>query len=147
MDKDFDTWRREAVYSFSRIYKDSLAFDMAKVPKEIRVQLLQDEEYLAETRSLKAALYAKQLKTIEEVLDLEFSDTSKGSQAPEVLKALEMRDRLLFKDLNIDADESNALNIAFVALSREDYEALPTVEIVEGSNEGDFDPGKIDVKE
>ena len=38
------------------------------------------------------------------------------------------------EDLNVKKDETNALNVTFVAMSREDFEALDTVEINEGSN-------------
>ena len=45
-----------------------------------------------------------------------------------------MKQKLLLEDLNITKDDSNALNVTFVAMSKEDFEALDTVEINEGSN-------------
>ena len=44
-----------------------------------------------------------------------------------------MKNKLLFQDLMIDADESNALNISFTAMSKEDFEKLDSVEIFYGS--------------
>ena len=45
-----------------------------------------------------------------------------------------MKQKLLLEDLNINKDDSNALNIAFTAMSKEDFEALETVEINQGGN-------------
>lgn len=136
--KTYEEYKEEAIAAFSRIYKDSLAFDLARVPKEVRIRLLEDPDYTSETRSLRADLYAGTLKYINDVLKLEYSDPEKGGNASEVMKALEMRNKLLFSDLNIDADESNALNITFIAMRREDFEAEETVEIQEqkGNTDG-----------
>jgi hypothetical protein len=38
------------------------------------------------------------------------------------------------EDLNVTKDESNALNVTYIAMSREDFEALETVEVNEGGN-------------
>jgi hypothetical protein len=45
-----------------------------------------------------------------------------------------MKQKLLLEDLNITKDDSNALNVAFTAMSKEDFEALSTVEINQGGN-------------
>ena len=45
-----------------------------------------------------------------------------------------MKNKLLLEDLNVTKDDSNALNVTFVAMKREDFEALETVEINEGGN-------------
>jgi hypothetical protein len=45
-----------------------------------------------------------------------------------------MKQKLLLEDINITKDESNALNVAFVAMSREDFESLETVEVNHGGN-------------
>ena len=39
--------------------------------------------------------------------------------------------------LNVNKDESNALNVAFMALTKEEFDAIDTVEVNEGSNESD----------
>jgi len=44
-----------------------------------------------------------------------------------------MKNKLLFQDLMVDADESNALNVTFTAMSKEDFEKLDSVEIFYGS--------------
>ena len=45
-----------------------------------------------------------------------------------------MKNKLLLEDLNVNKDDSNALNVTFVAMSREDFEAQEVVEVVEGDN-------------
>ena len=45
-----------------------------------------------------------------------------------------MKQKLLLEDLNINKDESNALNVSFIAMSQEDFEKLETVEVNKGSN-------------
>lgn len=127
--RSYEQIKFEALEAYKGIYKDSLAFDLAKVGKADRMKLLEDEEYLAETKSIKASLYAKQIKIINNVINLEYSDTEKGNNASEVLKALEMRDKLLFKDLNIEADESNALNVVMIEMDREAFEKMETVTV------------------
>ena len=134
--KEYEDLRNRAIVSYGKIYKDSLAFDMARIDKDMRIRLLEDEVYIAETKAIKAELYAKQIKMLNEVLSGDYSDPDKGS-ANEIMKALEMRNKLLFNDLNIEADESNALNILMLEMSREDFMALPTVEVsLTGSNQG-----------
>ena len=45
-----------------------------------------------------------------------------------------MKNKLLLEDLNVNKDESNALNVTFTAMSKEDFESLETIEVHEGSN-------------
>jgi len=127
--RTYEQIKFEALEAYQGIYKDSLAFDLARVCKADRMRLLEDEEYLSETKAIKASLYAKQIKIINNVIDLQYSDTEKGNNASEVLKALEMRDKLLFKDLNIEADESNALNVVMIEMDKASFEAMETVTI------------------
>lgn len=128
--RTYEEMRQEAMLAFSRIHKDSLAFDLACIPKDTRIQLLKDEEYIAFTKKEKAELYAKQLQILKEVIDGEHSspDPTKGN-ATEMLKALEMRNKLLFADLNIEADESNALNIVMLKMGKEEFDSMETIEV------------------
>lgn len=124
----YEEMRDNAILCFAKIYKDSLACDMAEVPKEVRIRLLEDQVYLSATKKIKAEMYSKQLKLLQDVIDGQYSDPDKGN-ANEILKALDMRNKILFDDLNVDADESNALNITMIAMTREDFEKLDTVDI------------------
>ena len=49
-----------------------------------------------------------------------------------------MRNKLLFEDLNVTKDDSNALNVTFTAMTREDFEALSTVEVHQGGNSNEL---------
>lgn len=134
-DKEYKDIREVAIDNYRGIYKDSLAFDRCGLDKPMRTRLLQDPVYLKATRALRAEMYFEQITTIDDII----TDTrgEKDSSATK-LKALEMKQKLLFQDMMLDADESNALNIAFVAMTREEFEKLETVEISEGSAETDL---------
>ena len=127
-ERSYEEMREDALLAFSKIYKDSLAFDLAGIPKEARIKMIDDEFYLSSTKRAKADMYAKQLRILGDVIEGQHSDPDKGN-ATEILKALEMRNKLLFNDLNIEADDSNALNIYYLAMNRDDFEKMGTVEI------------------
>ena len=105
------------------------------MPKDIRIRLLNDPYYISKTKALRASLFAQQLETLDAVLAGAYGNPDKPTdQSATVLKALEMKQKLLLEDLNINKDDSNALNIAFTAMSKEDFEALETVEVNQGGN-------------
>lgn len=127
--RTYEQKREEAILKFRGIYKDSIAFDRCRLDKATRTLLLQDEEYLTATRAMKADMYYEQITVIDAVIDDVRSDKDNSATR---LKALEMKQKLLFQDMMIDADESNALNITFTAMSREDFEKMDTIEIFKG---------------
>lgn len=127
--------RDKVIEQYRILYKDALAMDICKVPKDVRIRMLEDPEYIAETKAIKAHLFVEQLETLDNVLAENYNHSEKGTDVSGViLKALEMKQKLLLEDLNITKDESNALNVSFIAMSKEDFEALDTVEINAGSN-------------
>jgi hypothetical protein len=133
--KEYEELRDKVVSKFRILYKDALAMDMCEVPKDIRIRLLDDEVYLTKTKAIRASLFAQQLETLDAVLAGAYANSEKPTdQSATVLKALEMKQKLLLEDLNITKDDSNALNVTFVAMTKEDFEALSTVEIQEGGN-------------
>jgi hypothetical protein len=135
--KSYEDYRTMAIMNYKKVYKDSLAFDMAKVPKDFRLILVEDDVYLTDTKAIKAELYAKSITTLQEVIDGDYAEDGKDPTG-NLLKALEMRNKILFNDLNIEADESNALNITMVELSREALSMMETVEVsISGSNDAD----------
>lgn len=134
-DITYEKLREDVIKQYRILYKDALAMDICKVPKDVRIRMLEDPEYIAETKAIKAHLFVEQLETLDNVLAENYNHSEKGTDISGViLKALEMKQKLLLEDLNITKDESNALNVAFVAMSREDFEALDTVEVHEGGN-------------
>lgn len=134
-DVEYEELRDKVITKYKILYKDSMAMDMCEVPKDVRVRMLQDEYYITKTKAIKASLFAQQLETLDAVLAGSYVNTEKPTDTSgTVLKALEMKQKLLLEDLNVNKDETNALNVAFIAMSKEDFEALETVEINEGSN-------------
>ena len=130
-EKEYQDLRSKVIQKYKVLYKDSLAMDICEVPKDVRIRMLQDEVYLSKTKAIKANLFVQQLETLDSVL-------ADAEQSTTVLKALEMKQKLLLEDLNVTKDESNALNVTFVAMSKSDFEAMETVEINEGGNSAEL---------
>lgn len=136
-DKTYEELREEVIKKFGIVFKDSVAMDACKVPKDIRIRMLEDPEYIAETKALKANLFVEQLDELDNVISGAYDNSEKGSdRSATVLRCLELKQKLLLEDLNINKDESNALNVAYIAMSKEDFEALETVEVNKGGNNG-----------
>lgn len=132
---EYEELRQKCIDKFKILYKDAVVFDYCEVTKDIRIRLLNDPIYISKTKALRAGLFAQQLETLDAVLAGAYGNPEKPSdQSGTVLKALEMKQKLLLEDLNINKDDSNALNVAFTAMSKEDFEALDTVEVSQGSN-------------
>lgn len=133
--EQYEELRDKVISKFRILYKDALAMDMCEVTKDVRIRMLDDPYYQTKTKAIRASLFAQQLETLDAVLAGSYANTEKVTdQSGTVLKALEMKQKLLLEDLNITKDDSNALNVTFVAMSREDFEALSTVEVNIGGN-------------
>lgn len=133
--QEYEELRQKVINKYKILYKDALAMDLCEVPKDIRIRLLDDEVYITKTKAIRANLFAEQLETLDAVLAGSYANAEKPTdQSSTVLKALEMKQKLLLEDLNITKDDSNALNVVFTAMSKEDFEALSTVEVHEGGN-------------
>jgi hypothetical protein len=134
-EKTYEELRTEVIEKFRVVYKDSVAMDACKVPKDIRIRMLDDPEYIAETKAIKAHLFIDQLEELDRIVVGTYDNSEKGSdRSATVLRCLELKQKLLLEDLNVNKDESNALNVTFVAMTREDFEALETVVINKGGN-------------
>ena len=131
---DYEKLRDKCIEIFKIVYKDSLAFDYNEVPKDVRIRLLEDPIYIAKTKAIKAGLFIEQLNILDGVLAGAYQGEKSTDQSGNVLKALEMKNKLLLEDLNVTKDESTALNVTYIAMTREDFEALETVEVSEGGN-------------
>lgn len=131
--EDYEELRSKVISKYKILYKDTLAMDACKVPKEIRIRLFTDPEYLAQTKAIKALLFADQLEYLNSVLAGNYAEEGKDNSAT-VLKAIEMRQKILLEDLNVIKDDSNAVNVTFMSLKKEDFEALDVVEVNKGSN-------------
>jgi hypothetical protein len=135
---DYEQIRDKCIKTFGKLYKDTPVFDYCEVDKQTRLRLQQDPVYIAKTKALKARLFLDQLDTLDNVLAGSYQGEKPTDMSATVLKALEMKNKLLLEDLNVNKDDSNALNVTFTALSREDFEALDTVEVNKGSNNAEL---------
>jgi hypothetical protein len=134
-EKTYEELRTEVIEKFRVVYKDSVAMDACKVPKDIRIRMLDDPEYIAETKAIKAHLFIDQLEELDRIVVGTYDNSEKGSdRSATVLRCLELKQKLLLEDLNVTKDESNALNVAYIAMSKEDFEALDSVEVNHGGN-------------
>lgn len=130
---EYEELRDKVISKYKILYKDSLAMDACEVPKEIRIRLFEDEVYLAKTKAIKATLFEGQLNILNGILAGVYAEEGKDNSAT-LLKALEMKQKLLLEDLNVVKDDSNAVNVTFMSMNKEDFESLDVVEINEGSN-------------
>ena len=131
--KEYESLRDKVISKYKILYKDSLAMDACEVPKETRIRLFEDEIYLAKTKAIKATLFEGQLNILNGILAGVYAEEGKDNSAT-LLKALEMKQKLLLEDLNVVKDDSNAVNVTFMSMNKEDFESLDVVEINEGSN-------------
>lgn len=137
-EKEYEDLRDEVISKYKVLYKDSMAMDMCEVPKEVRIRMFEDPYYISKTKAIKAMLFANQLETLDNVLAGTYANSEKPTdQSANVLKALEQKQKLLFEDLNVNKDDSNALNVTFMALTPEEFNAIETVTVNEGSNASD----------
>lgn len=136
--KDYEELRDRVISKFKILYKDSLAMDCCEVPKDVRIRMLDDIYYINKTKAIKANLFAEQLDILNGVIGGSYSTEDTKDRSQTILKALEMKNKLLLEDLNVTKDESNALNVTFVAMSKEDFESTDTVEIFEGGNSAEL---------
>lgn len=137
-DEEYEQKRKQAIEQYNVLYKDTLAFDLIKADKALRVRLLQDPIYQQETKACKASLFVGQLQVLDQVLAGKYAEAGKDQSAT-ILKALDMKNKLLLEDLSINQDDKSAMNITFTAMSKADFEALGTVEIYTGSNGATID--------
>lgn len=134
----YEELREKVISKYKILYKDSMAMDMCEVPKEVRIRMFEDPYYISKTKAIKAGLFAQQLETLDTVLAGGYANSEKPTdQSATVLKALELKQKLLLEDLSITKDDSNALNVTFMALTPEEFNAIETVTVNEGSNASD----------
>ena len=135
---EYENLREKVISKYKILYKDSMAMDMCEVPKEVRIRMFEDPYYISKTKAVKATLFAQQLEILDGVLEGNYANSEKPTdQSANVLKALEQKQKLLFEDLNVNKDDSNALNVTFMALTPEEFNAIDTVTVNEGSNASD----------
>ena len=131
----YEELREQVIKKYKIIYKDALAMDICEVPKDVRLRMLEDPYYISKTKAIKAGLFVEQLEQLDGIVSGKFDNSEHPTdRSAVVLRALELKQKLLLEDLNVTKDESNALNVAFIAMTKEDFEALDSVEVNHGGN-------------
>ena len=134
-EQTYEELRSDVIDKFKIVYKDAVAMDACKVPKDLRLRMIDDPVYIAETKAIKAHLFIDQLEELTNIIAGTYDNSEKGSdRSATVLRCLELKQKLLLEDLNVNKDESNALNVAYIAMTKEDFEALDSVEVNHGGN-------------
>lgn len=134
-EQTYEELRSDVIDKFRIVYKDAVAMDACKVPKDIRLRMIDDPVYISETKAIKAHLFIDQLEELSNIIAGTYDNSEKGSdRSATVLRCLELKQKLLLEDLNVNKDESNALNVSFIAMTKEDFEALDSVEVNKGGN-------------
>ena len=134
-EKTYEELRSDVIDKFKIVYKDAVAMDACKVPKDLRLRMIDDPVYISETKAIKAHLFIDQLEELSNIIAGTYDNSEKGSdRSATVLRCLELKQKLLLEDLNVNKDESNALNVAFISMTKEDFEALDSVEVNKGGN-------------
>jgi hypothetical protein len=159
---------RNCVAAYARTYNDKLALDYNQVIGKMRALVLDDAEYKKQTRGIRARRIIEEAEELEELAalargedaladedDPDKYDTRPGSKKGKKsaadkdeinLRFKVAQERRIFLNLNAnaeEADESEALNLFFVPVTREEAERLDTVE----ANDGDGDSGSALVDE
>jgi hypothetical protein len=131
--QEYENLRRACIASYGTLFKDSLVFDYNRVGKADRIRLLEDEVYITETKALRAGLFKNQVDILDAVIAGTYAGNEGKDQSQVILKATEMKQKLLLDDIGINDDVKNALNIVYTNMNKEDFENLNTVEIEEGN--------------
>lgn len=122
----YEELRQECIDFYNSVYNDELAFDANKVDKATRAKLLNDEVYLKETKAISARLFRSQVNKLKSLSE----DTGiEDRQASVRLKALDMLNAMIFKNLDAAPDEREALNVKYAPMTEEELRVLPTVEV------------------
>lgn len=131
---EYEKLREQCIDKFKVIPKDQIVFDACEVPKEIRLRLLDDAIYISKTKAIRANLFIDNIRILDKAIAGTFAGGKDTDQTGNVLKASEIKNRILFDELNVNKDDANALNVVFTAMNKADFDALDTVEVNEGSN-------------
>lgn len=137
--EEYEKLRDRCIAAYKSLQKEMVVFDYCEVDKDVRIRLMNDPYFVKKTKALHAGLFKEQLDTIEKVLAGVYSNPEKPQDTSgTILKALEMKQKLLFIDLDANKDDSNALNVTYTAMTKEDFEALDTVTVHEGGNSAEL---------
>jgi hypothetical protein len=146
----FRTLVHNCIETYSELFNDKLSLDYNEVTGKMRTLILNDEEYIQKTRSLRAKQILEEKAEINELANIArgnknslIDDPRGGDDDDGIDKDMinmrikimqEKRTLLGLNKGNDEADETNSLNIFFIPISREETELLETAEILKEDN-------------
>lgn len=163
----FRTLVHDCIAAYEKLPNDGLVLDYCKISdRKLRVMILNDPEYKAETRNIYARQKFEELEDLEHLEDLAAGKDGKDDDHYELrdgkkekitsvdkdvlnirLKTAQMKRELRAELSNLPGDnEKDTVNFMFIPITREEFEKLLSVEIHHGTNDADFD-ALIGVKE
>lgn len=128
----YEEIRQACIESFKYLYRDDLTFDLNCVPKNLRIKLSEDPYYRKYTNAYRAAFYGQQLQQLQDIQNQGFVSAEGKDNTRNVLSALQQQQELIFRNLT-DADDDSKINIAFIALTREEFMQDEKVEVFIGT--------------
>lgn len=152
------------IAAFEIFQDDTLSLDYMGVNAKTRPIVLENDRYKQATKQLKAEKFLEEIEDVNGIIkslkDQAPNETSYDIRNPKDaanytkdfketlnlrLKATEMRRDLLNISRSKDAEENDALNVFFVALTAEEFQAMQNVEIHEGTEETSMKDGSESV--
>ena len=145
---------QNCIRTYARTYSDMVALDANAVLGKMRVMILDDPTYRRETKKIKAQKTINDLGELATIKrSIEYADdddagydirggksekpakTFDKQQIDAQLKLFQLRNEIYAQASEGEEKEGNSLNIFFVPITKEDFEAMKTVEISEGSDD------------
>ena len=146
----------EVLEAFNLLLNESIALDYCGITGKDRKLILNDSDFIRESKKLKAERYVEEIKDINTIIksigrtgvdeNARFSD---GDEDPAKIINLKMKATSMRREmLSLSADdkendEANSLNIFFIDISREEFERMRNIEVHEGDENAKLvDEGK-----
>jgi hypothetical protein len=146
------------IFAFVKFGDDTMALDYIGVTGKTRPIVLENERYKTETKRARAEKFLEEIDEIEEI-SRQLKDTAPKESQYDVrnpkdsdnyvkdvkdtlalrLKVADMRREVLSIQKSKDAEENDALNVFFIALTPAEFEAMSNVEIHEGTDAAKFE--------
>jgi hypothetical protein len=141
----FDELVERCIESYGELYNDTYALDYNRVTGKMRAMVLESRRYRTETRALRARQMLAALKEADEInalakpaYDIRGDNSIDKDAITMRLKSAAMKQELLSQIMKDEGgEESDAVNIFVVPITREEFESLPSAEIEDGDAESE----------
>jgi len=146
------------IMAFEKFGDDAMSLDYMGVTGKTRPLVLENERYRTMTKQSRAEKFLEEINEIEQI-SKQLKDTAPKESAYDArnpkdvdsyvkdvkdtlalrLKVADMRRDILSIQKTKEAEENDALNVFFIALSAEEFAAMDNVEIHEGTDSAKFE--------